>query len=459
MKYSKSQVCWKTHRIPDIQFEEQQLTSFSGLVLFHKLFCRLQMKSKLRSCFGHLKSSAAFQHAVVFLLLVVHLLVGYRRLRDVLYYRTDPLVKRLLGLKILPNVSTVSRTLASCDCRSAERVRGMIKNLCLDRLGSLHLSRVTADFDGSVQSTARSAEGTAVGFNKKKKGARSYYPLFCTIAQTGQVFDTLHRPGNVHDSKGARAFILNAFADIRNTLPNSTREARMDAAFFGDEMVSTLESIGIKYTISVPFERFPELKTIIEARKRWKRLDDDLSCFEAWWKPHCWQQPRRFLFIRQKVKKISKEPLQLDLFIPQEYGYDFKVILTNKSDRPKSVLLFHNGRGAQEGILAELKSQCQAGYVPVKTRVGNELYLLAGILAHNLTRELQMIANPQIRRPGDPKRAPNWIFSELSTLRRNIIQRAGKVTRPKGRLTLTIGATAQARRDFLHYLERLHFAA
>jgi hypothetical protein len=35
-----------------------------------------------------------------------------------------------------------------------------------------------------VQSTKRHAEGTAVGFNKEKKGARSYYPLFCTVAAT-----------------------------------------------------------------------------------------------------------------------------------------------------------------------------------------------------------------------------------------------------------------------------------
>jgi len=38
------------------------------------------------------------------------------------------------------------------------------------------LPRVTLDFDGSVQSTKVHAEGTAVGFNKNKKGARSYYP-------------------------------------------------------------------------------------------------------------------------------------------------------------------------------------------------------------------------------------------------------------------------------------------
>jgi hypothetical protein len=45
-----------------------------------------------------------------------------------------------------------------------------------------------------------------VGFNRKKKGQRSYYPLFCSVAQTGQVLDVWHRPGNVHDSNGAKAF-------------------------------------------------------------------------------------------------------------------------------------------------------------------------------------------------------------------------------------------------------------
>ena len=69
--------------------------------------------------------------------------------------------------------------------------------MVLDRVQALELRRLTLDFDGSVIGTGRSAEGTAVGFNKKKKGQRSYYPLFCTIAQTGQVFDVLHRSGKL----------------------------------------------------------------------------------------------------------------------------------------------------------------------------------------------------------------------------------------------------------------------
>ena len=51
-------------------------------------------------------------------LLVVHLIIGHRRLRDVDSYRDDEMVKRILGLKRLPDVSTVGRSLASADEQS-----------------------------------------------------------------------------------------------------------------------------------------------------------------------------------------------------------------------------------------------------------------------------------------------------------------------------------------------------
>ena len=88
------------------------------------------------------------------------------------------------------------------------KLRQLCREMLLTRLQALNLARLTMDFDGSVISTGRVAEGTAVGFNKKKKGQRSYYPLFCTIAQTAQVLDVLPRAGNVHDSNGALQFIL-----------------------------------------------------------------------------------------------------------------------------------------------------------------------------------------------------------------------------------------------------------
>lgn len=104
--------------------------------------------------------------------------VGHPRLRDLEYYRDDAMVKRVLGLKRLPDVATVSRALASADERSVEKVPEVSTSMVLERLAQEKLARVTLDFDGSVLSTGRHAEGTAVGFNKKKKGERSYYPWF-----------------------------------------------------------------------------------------------------------------------------------------------------------------------------------------------------------------------------------------------------------------------------------------
>ena len=57
------------------------------------------------------------------LLLIVHLLLGFRRLRDVDYYRDDPVVLRLLGLRRLPDVATLSRALAKMGHSSIAKVR------------------------------------------------------------------------------------------------------------------------------------------------------------------------------------------------------------------------------------------------------------------------------------------------------------------------------------------------
>jgi hypothetical protein len=123
--------------------------------------------------------------------------------------------------------------------------------MVLDRIRSIAPARLTLDFDGSVQSTKRHAEGTAVGYCKKKKGARSYYPLFWTIAQTLQVFDFLHRSGKVHDSNGAKACILECIDAVQAALPHVTLEVRMDSAFFSDEIVTALEERGVKFSLSL----------------------------------------------------------------------------------------------------------------------------------------------------------------------------------------------------------------
>jgi hypothetical protein len=457
-KPSRKDVQKATRKRPRLRFESQRLTSFSGLILFQALIDHLGLKQRLRRCYRHIEGGNIFDYARLYLLLIVHLLLGYRRLREVRYYRDDPLVLRVLGLTKLPDVSTISRALATTDELSVFRLREAVRDLVVRRLKILGLRRVTLDFDGSVIGTGRKAEGTAVGYNKKKKGQRSYYPLFCTVAQLGQVFDFLHRPGNVHDSRGSLDFVRDCIQLIQQEMPGVIIEVRMDGAFFSDNMVRLLEFLRVEFTISVPFQRLVQLKGMVEKRKVWRRFNREISFFEESWKPKKWKGRFRFIFVRSETRIQNKEPIQLDLFIPHEYGYDFKVVVTNKKISARKVVAFHNGRGAQEGVFAELKSQGHLDYVPTRTLTGNQTYMLAAIMAHNLNREMQLVATDKTLKTTE-KRSPVLAFECLDTIRRKIIQRAGSLTRPKGRLTLTLGMNRAVKNELLHYLEKLDRAA
>ena len=458
MKSSKAQIQAKYHKIPVIRFEDQKLTSFSGLLIFQVLFGRIKLKQRLKKCFTHLKVSPIFGRHLVVLLLIVHLLLGFRRLREVDYYRDDPIVLRLMGLRRLPDVSTISRALSQMENDGIEKVREMSCSLVIDGLKRENLPRLTFDFDGSVQSTKGHAEGTAVGFNKSKKGARSYYPLFCTVAQTDQFFDVYHRPGNVHDSNGADQFMMNCFAKAKEELKNIIFESRIDSAFFNHKILSLLDNKSVKFTASVPFERFPQLKGMIEQRKRWRTIDRQWSYFETKWKPKSWNTSYRFIFTRKKTKRQQKGPLQLDLFEPRDFNFDYKVIVTNKSVSAKSTVQFHNVRGSQEAIFGNAKTDVGLSVIPTKRLAGNQIYTLCAMMAHNLSREIQMLASPPAVR-SLPKRPAVWSFEKLDTLRHSIIQRAGRLIRPKGELTLTMSANQAVREDLSHFLDVLQKAA
>jgi Transposase DDE domain group 1 len=270
------------------------------------------------------------------------------------------------------------------------------------------------------------------------------------------VLDVLHRSGNVHDSHGAIEFVTACVQTVRERLGSSTRlEVRLDSAFFSDAMVRCLEGLGVQYTISVPFERFVLLKECIEKRKVWWRVpgsEGKSHAFEKRWKPQSWAKKSRFIFIRHTVTVQKKEPIQLNLFEPMQQGYEFKVIVTNKTTAAGKVARFHEGRGYQEKLYGELKGQAQMGYVPARRLVANQVYLLCSLLAHNLCRELQMQVEEPVRGTTE-KRTVKWLFEELDTLRRTLIARAGRLTRRQGKLTLTLNANPTAQNALLRFLQ------
>lgn len=454
MRLSKVQTTSRVHAIPQLRFEQQRLTSFSGLVLFQMLFASLHLRARLARCF-HVVRGAAYGTHVLFVQLVVHVLLGFRSLRDRDHYADDPLVARTCGVRRLADVATLSRRLGGCSDAEADAVDALGREMVLERVAAEKLATVTLDFDGSVLTTRRHAEGTAVGYNRKRKGARSYYPLFCTVAQTSQFLSVLHRSGNVHDSNGACRFMAEQIVAVRARLPGVRLESRVDSAFFDEKLLWLLDREHVEFSASVPFERFPALKDRVQKTPRWHRIDAEWSYAECSWRPQSWTHRWRFVLLRRRSLVQRKEPLQLDLFAPREHAFEYKVLVTNKSSSAHAALLFHNGRGVQEAIFGEAKTAAALEYIPMRRRVGNRLFLAAAMMAHNLSRELQMRTTERTHDRSPLNRAALWTFEKLDTLRHRLIKRAGRLTRPHGTLTLTVSANPAAREDLERYVEAL----
>jgi hypothetical protein len=161
----------------------------------------------------------------------------------------------------------------------------------------------------------------------------------------------------VHDANGAAKFMRACFTEVRAVLKNTIFESRLDSAFFNEEVLSGYNRQGVQFSASVPFERFPALRAMVESRRRWKKMDSLCSYCETQWKPKRWEEGGfRFIFTRKKTKRQRKGPIQLDLFEPRDFNFDYRVIVTNKRESAKSVVKFHHGRGSQEAIFGDAKN-------------------------------------------------------------------------------------------------------
>ena len=97
-------------------------------------------------------------------------------------------------------------------------------------------------------------------------------------------------------------------------LPRAKIEVRIDSAFFNQAIVDRLHSLGAKFTISVPFERFAGLKEMVEGRRRWRPMAGGLGYFETRWKPRiaCTDSWTSFLLRLNALKNGVSPPPSSD---------------------------------------------------------------------------------------------------------------------------------------------------
>jgi hypothetical protein len=420
-----------------IEFGREQLTSYGGLELLRHYFQLIGLNRRIRRGFGEHDLGGDYGCVHLVLLVVGLLVVGARRLKQLRYVAQDPLFARLCGLARIPTDRTVVNWLKQFTQASLRALMRINSELLFDQIAQLQLRRPTIDIDGTVIRTGDKVAWAMHGFNPHHPKDPSYYPLLAHVAQTGQILRLKNRPGNVHDSKGAEAFIRELIDELRARFGRSlVLEFRMDAAFFQDKLLKLLARRGCFYAIKVPFCHWTGVRAAIAAQQHWAAVQSAISCFETRLTLNSWALDLQVVVFRKHVAHESRRNYQLDLFSPDDGHFEYSAVATNLSLSPSALWNFMAGRGAQEKTFAELKGEFALDAVPTNHYAANSAWQQLSILAHNLTIGFQLHTDLAGRKPRSPKRTYAYRLSSMKTLRFTLIHRAARLALIHGRRVL-----------------------
>lgn len=435
-----------------IEFVPQQLTSYGGLELFSRYFRKLAVVARLRRALAAIPSDYGSARLAILILGLFY--VGARRLEHLRYLAGDPLLARFCGLARLPTARTMSNWLKQFTQATLAPLVELNHDLVVEALGACRLPRLTIDVDGTVICTGAQVQWAFRGFNPHHRKHRSYYPLLAHVAQTGHILRIKNRPGNVHDSKQAVAFVRELIDSVRAGLGRALPlEFRMDAAFFQRDILRLLAARGCAYAIKVGYWSWLPLKQLAADRRDWTPVAPGVTAFDHRLTIPQWRLDVRVMIYRKHVQHESRKNFQLDLFTPDDGHFEYYAVATNMPLSLPALFAFVCGRGAQEKTLAELKGEFALDVVPTNHYGANSAWQQLSVLAHNLFRTFQLDtgAEPKAR---SRKRTYAYLLQSMRTFRFLVIARAGRLTRIDGRNVLRLAQSPSVQQLY----ERLQHA-
>src|SRR5437016_766690 len=381
-----------------VEFVRQELTSYSGLEVLRRYLRQRELPSRLRAaCAATGGDDGGGRLALLGLAL---LYVGARRLEHLRYVAGDPLIARFCGLARIPTARTVANWLRQFTTATLAPLVQLNHELVTEAIARLRLPRLTIDVDGTVIRTGATVAWAFRGFNPHHRKDPSYYPLVAHLAQTGHILRLKNRPGNVHDSKQAVAFLRELIASLRQRLGRALpMEFRMDAAFCQRDVFRLLAARRCAYAIKVGYWSWLPLKALAAARQRWEALAPDVAGFMADLAIPQWNLQLRVMLYRKHMQHETPKNFQLDLFTPDDGHFEYYAVATNLALGLPALYAFVCGRGVQEKTFDELKGEFALDVVPTRHYGANSAWQQLSILAHNIARSFQLDPLPTPKPP------------------------------------------------------------
>jgi hypothetical protein len=363
------------------EFTGKNLTRFGGTGLIrrflkhHKIEKALQEKVTVEG-----RRESKYSVGGMFVSLLYGIFLGYSRPSHMEVLSTDSVFQKAAGLFDFPVQSTISRFLSGLKVKVAHRLALLNFDLLMEfRGGFKGFKEITLDLDSHVTSVYGSQQRTGIGYNPKKKGRKSYHPLFCFIGETRDYIAGLLRSGKHHTSYNAIPFLKGVIKKLPSHIEKI--KLRADSGFFSIDMLKFLIRRSIEFYVVVPMQPWVQKK--IKYITGWRGMGKGIEvskCDYVLTKDIA----ITMVFIRQGVRNGESPKKQLKLLHTEDVIYDYQVIVTNSDIPPEEVWRFYNQRACCENFIKEGVYSFGLDKVVSHYYGGNYAYFELLMLAYNL---------------------------------------------------------------------------
>jgi hypothetical protein len=238
------------------------------------------------------------------------------------------------------------------------------------------------DIDSTIcEVDGKHKHGAGYGYTK----VLGYHPILATRADTGEVLHARMRKGQANTQRGARRFIDELVARVRRADATGEITVRVDAGFWSNDTITTLNRLDVRYTMAVRTNT-TSIAAAIAAIDEEAWIDIDYSADGQAQVAECAYTTgtgRRQITRRLVVRRTRLTDTHQQRLWPNWRHHAF---LTDLTADTVAVDRFHRHHAVVELAIRDLKEGAGLEHVPSGNFHANSAWLQCAVLAHNLIR-------------------------------------------------------------------------
>lgn len=439
-------------------FKGQNLTAYGGLLPVGTMLQKLGFEQLVAAYIKTKRVPRAMSPYQFVLAMVLGLYIGFARLSQLRFVALDPLLRGIVKISQLPPQCTFWRFLAAWHGSVAKQLLNLQDDLRGRVWAAAHIRfhQITLDTDTTVHTIYGQQMGGRVSYAPKKKGARSYQPIFTFLAETREYVAGELRNGDRPSGPQIAAHLKRVLAPLQN----GERElrARTDSGFYCWHAVQVYQTYHCRFIMVA--RKTVRLVAALNAAA-WKpspQTEADAEC-DFLYQPEGWDKPFRFIALRfskpphrkpangKRAASQPEPPEQYQLFETSAYLY--RVFVTDLEGPVYRLVRFYNVRCASENLIKEANNDAGMTAHPYYRFDMNQNHFQLVMLAYNLNCWLALFHRDE------KAKTSSLHHTTLATARLRFLFVAARLWRHAGRVGISYSDQYDDQNGFNVLMERL----